>query len=64
MDDDALDLMTVRSELRDLHNALGELARWGDQHLDTDADRQYIAEHLTGSLAALLDGGPLPHAPF
>ncbi|WP_432982153.1 hypothetical protein [Dactylosporangium sp. CA-233914] len=57
--------MDAETELQALLRVLSELATWGDNHLDNDcADRQYIAEHLTHSLAALVNGDPLPRSPF
>ncbi|MEV0570701.1 hypothetical protein [Dactylosporangium sp. NPDC050588] len=57
--------MDAETELRNLHFLLSELATWGANHLDNDCvDRQDIAEHLTRSLAALVNGDPMPRSPF
>lgn len=44
--------------------ALGDLARWADAALDSDADRQYIAEHMLAVVSALAEGRPTPAPPF
>jgi hypothetical protein len=57
--------MDAETELHHLMLILSELATWGEHHLDNEAaDRQYIAEHLTGCLAAIVCGDPLPRDPF
>ena len=55
----------AETELRDLLGVLSELATWGANNLDDEcADRQYIAEHLVDSLAALVNGDQMPRSPF
>ncbi|MEV4139378.1 hypothetical protein AB0J72_45360 [Dactylosporangium sp. NPDC049742] len=57
--------MDAETELRNLLIVLSELSTWGANHLDNDcADRQYIAEHLAHSLAALVKGDRMPRSPF
>jgi hypothetical protein len=41
-----------------------ELAEWADDRLNDDYDRQYIAEHMTAALDALLARQTLPPRPF
>ncbi|MEV0559724.1 hypothetical protein [Dactylosporangium sp. NPDC050588] len=55
----------AEADLQALLRVLSELAAWSNNHLDNEwADRQYIAEHLSQSLAALVKGDPLPRNPF
>jgi hypothetical protein len=54
----------ARTELVRLRRALVDVADWAAHRLDDEDDRQYIAEHLTDSLIALLAGTTLPVAPF
>jgi hypothetical protein len=54
----------TRADLVRLRRDLVDLADWAAHRLDDEYDRQYIAEHLTDSLIALLAGTTLPVAPF
>jgi cobalamin biosynthesis Mg chelatase CobN len=58
------DLTNCHRDHHTLRVSLWDLAGWVDQQLDTDADRQYIAEHMTAVLAALLARETPPPRPF
>ncbi|WP_199513127.1 hypothetical protein [Nucisporomicrobium flavum] len=47
-----------------LQNNLRSLSDWADDRLNEDFDRQYIAEHMTEVIDALLSGEPMPPRPF
>jgi hypothetical protein len=48
------DSTQVRNELAALRNSLRSLTDWADDRLNEDYDRQYIAEHMTEVIDALL----------
>ncbi|BFU47878.1 hypothetical protein [Krasilnikovia sp. MM14-A1004] len=52
------------NELATLHINLRLLADWADDRLNDDYDRQYIAEHMTAVINALLAHQPPPRRPF
>ena len=60
MDDHDVD----RDELSTLHQQLRALRDWAEDRLNDDYDRQYIAEHMTGVLSALLGYETPPARPF
>lgn len=60
MDDAVLD----RNELTALHNQLRSLRDWAEDRLNEECDRQYIAEHMTAVLSALLAYETPPPRPF
>jgi len=51
-------------ELSALRMALRNLTDWADDRLNEDYDRQYIAEHMTTVLDALLAHQAPPPRPF
>jgi hypothetical protein len=52
------------NELTALRNSLRALSDWADDRLNDDYDRQYIAEHMTAVLDALLARQTPPPRPF
>ncbi|UQU65100.1 hypothetical protein COUCH_01720 [Couchioplanes caeruleus] len=52
------------ASLTALQNSLRSLSDWADDRLNEDFDRQYIAEHMTEAIDALLSGEPMPPRPF
>ncbi len=59
-----VDVELDRNEVTALHNQLGALRDWAEDRLNEDYDRQYIAEHMTGVLNALLAYQTPPPRPF
>jgi hypothetical protein len=53
-----------RNELTALHSQLRALRDWADDRLNDDYDRQYIAEHMTAVINALLGYETPPPRPF
>jgi hypothetical protein len=53
-----------RNEVTALHNQLRALRDWAEDRLFEDYDRQYIAEHMTAVLDALLAYETPPPLPF
>jgi hypothetical protein len=64
MDNAELDAELDRNELAALHNQLRSLRDWAEDRLSEDYDRQYIAEHVTAVLDALLSYEAPPPRPF
>lgn len=60
MDDASL----LRADLAALQDHLRSLSDWADDRLNDDYDRQYIAEHMTEAIDALLSGDDPPPRPF
>ncbi len=60
MDDHDVD----RDELSALHQQLRALRDWAEDRLNDDYDRQYIAEHMTAVIDALLARQTPPPRPF
>jgi hypothetical protein len=58
------ELTRLRNETTALRNALRSLTDWADDRLNEDYDRQYIAEHMTAVLDALLAHETPPPRPF
>jgi len=58
------DAELVRNELAALHNQMRALRDWAEDRLNEDYDRQYIAEHMTAVLDALLARETPPPRPF
>ena len=54
----------AHAELHNLRADLWELSDWAEDQLNTDRDRQYIAEHLTSVIDALLRYAAPPPRPF
>jgi hypothetical protein len=54
----------LRNELTSLQNRLRSLSDWADDRLNEDYDRQYIAEHLTAVIDAILAHQTPPPRPF
>jgi len=54
----------AHAELHNLRADLWELTSWAEEQLSTDRDRQYIAEHLTDVIDALLRYETPPRRPF
>jgi len=54
----------LRNELTALRTSLRSLRDWAEDRLNEDYDRQYIAEHMTDVLDALLRHGTPPPRPF
>ena len=52
------------NELTSLRNTLRSLADWADDRLNDNYDRQYIAEHMTAVIDALLAHEMPPARPF
>jgi hypothetical protein len=53
-----------RNALTALRNSLRSLCDWADDRLNEDYDRQYIAEHMTAVIDALLAHETPPPRPF
>jgi hypothetical protein len=60
----AAEMAAAVTELRVLRTALTDLVLWADTRLSQTYDRQYIAEHLTDAVLALVDGDTPPDYPF
>jgi 8-oxo-dGTP diphosphatase len=60
----SIDAELDRNELTALHNRLDILRDWAEDRLNEDYDRQYIAEHMTDVLNALLSYETPPPRPF
>jgi hypothetical protein len=58
------EIYEAHAELHNLRVDLAGLHDWAEDALNTEHDRQYIAEHLSTALAALATGKPLPRRPF
>jgi hypothetical protein len=64
MENADLDAELDRNELTALHDHLRALRDWAEIRLDGQYDRQYIAEHMTAVLNALLGYETPPPRPF
>jgi hypothetical protein len=60
----AVPRLDARDELIQLRRTLVDLAEWAIGRLNDDYDRQYIAEHMTDSLIAVIARRDLPRPPF
>lgn len=58
------EICTAHAELHHLRADLIGLLVWAERVLDTDHNRQYIAEHMTASLDAILARETPPPRPF
>jgi len=59
------EIYEAHAELHNLRTDLANLHQWAERALNNEnADRQYIAEHLSAAADALAAGGPVPAAPF
>ena len=58
------DATRLRAELAAWQNSLRSLRDWADDRLNGDFDRQYIAEHMTEVIGALLAHETPPPRPF
>jgi len=54
----------AHAELHNLRAELSDLSGWADEQLNSEHDRQYIAEHLTDVIDALLRYQSPPPRPF
>lgn len=64
MDTGDLNTTLDRNEVTALRNQVGALRDWAEDRLTEDYDRQYIAEHMTDVLSALLAFETPPPRPF
>jgi hypothetical protein len=58
------DLTKCERNYHNMRAELMDLCLWAETQLDGERDRQYIAEHMTAVLDAVLAGAMPPARPF
>ena len=59
------EIYEAHAELHNLRTDLANLHQWAERALNNEnADRQYIAEHLSTACGVLASGGPMPARPY